>query len=135
MILEELATRIEAIAGIDYMRPPVSPANLFLRSLPDQPGSAMALFLTGGREPMRTMENKTIDRWRIMIWCRGLTGGEAETAMLAVYTDLLDANNVVIDTKRWLRAQPVQPPFLLERDANRRYVYSMNVEIWREGED
>ena len=135
MILEELATFIEAISGIGHVRAPTHPANLWLRHLPDRPDKAMVLLLAGGSEQDRVLATgAALDNWRVAIWFRDTTGNLAETTAWLVYRNLADIVNSTLSGTRWLRATPVQPPFLLERDKAERFVYALNVTVVREGQ-
>lgn len=130
-VLEELAARIEAIAGLGISRP----GSLFLGILPESPDRAVALIPAPGREPALTLDVDAVgwDRAAVAVWSRDATTSvsAARDAAEAIYADLAKVANEDLSGRRWLLARPTTPPFLLERDEHRRPVFAFNVRIER----
>ncbi len=101
--------------------------------LPDSPATACAVLPYSGRQGDYVMEQThvAIEYPRLQILSRAATFDEAEVIAAKAYRALDGVVNLLLGGLRYLKIMPLQPPFVLERDANDKVVLAFNVEVMR----
>lgn len=128
MILDELAARL-ASGGIGSVG-----STIFVGSLPATPDTCVALREYGGFPPEHTMGTDFIyERPTIQIVARaGAEDYQAARTKAENCYALMAFTNLTISGVRYLRAEPLQNPFLLRRDDNNRWEIGFNVLCYKE---
>jgi hypothetical protein len=131
-LLEELAAYIEAIPGLGLSR---AGGNLKLGGLPESPSRVLALVPAPGSSPTLVLDSSAPgwDRALVALWLRDAHDqfDAARDAAETVYAEVAKIANADLTGKRWLLARPTSPPFLLERDGQRRPVMAFNLRVER----
>jgi len=106
---------------------------LFVGREPDAPDTAMAVLEYPGG-PLDYTHDLTIryEHPRLQLWSRSVLYSEARANAEAMYGALLLVVNQALSGVRYLRVTPLQPPFVLQRDANERTVCIFNAECFKE---
>jgi hypothetical protein len=111
-------------------------ADLFLGTLPSNPTLCCALAEYAGEPPLRTQNEGHAhssaqggERPRVQLLCRA-TDYEAGRSLIQSILGVLDAivNQTILGTF-YLKVAAVQPPFLLERDQNDRWIFAVNFAV------
>ena len=105
--------------------------NTFVGILPDTPDICCTVIGTPGRSPRETHDGGRIDLGRVAVWVRHPTYATAQSALWSVYEAACAFANSPAGDNDYLALVPLQPPFLLQRDASNRVVMAMNVEATR----
>lgn len=128
MLLEELGTMLQTLGHGTLGE------TLFIYQLPDEPDACIALRGYEGREPMWTHSGAlpAFERQRFQLTARAFTVGDAMTAAAAAWRSLLVIRNQAVGGGFYLAVQPLQSPFIVERDENNRWIAAANFEAWRE---
>lgn len=107
--------------------------NLFLNALPDEPGTATALIEYAGGEPEFVFagELPVNENARVQVSCRSTSSTKARANANAAWVAVSGIANESLSGKSWLRAKPIQSPFLLKRDEQNRIVFAFNCDIAR----
>lgn len=108
-------------------------ANTFRGRLPESPDSATALIPYAGRAALfvHNLPTISIDRPALQVLCRAKTFADAEARASALYAVLSAVVNLDLNGTRYQRIEPLGSPFLLERDANDRTVFAMNLYVMK----
>lgn len=107
------------------------PRTLFLEEMPEDPDEVGAVFETGGSPPEGgfgiagiQFENPTV-----AIWFRGKPH-QSEPPQLKARTAYLELSKIQAESlgsTPYLTVEPLQPPFILERDSQRRVIWVLNI--------
>lgn len=103
--------------------------NLWYHAMADEPGTATALYETGGLPPVQRYGNDlpAFERAAFQVVCRSTSPTIARGNAHAAWVIVQKVANESLSSKTWLRAEPMQSPFLLERDAQGRYTFAFNL--------
>lgn len=125
MLLDEIADYLQS-QGIGTVG-----TNLFKGLMPESPDAAVAVFEYSGLEVQRVQEVAGVayEQPRIQVMSRAATYAAARQKAEAVYAALATVKNQELSGIRYLRIQPLQPPFLIGRDANSRPLIVFNCQI------
>ena len=106
---------------------------ILLGRLSDTPAEQLAIAETGGMAPVHAMSsgpgNAILELPRVQISSRSTTYAAAKTRIKSVEALLDGLRPRTINGIQYHFATAVQPPFLLEYDANNRPVLAQNFEI------
>ena len=124
---EELATYLAAQSV------GVSGETLFVGRLPDAPVQATAIIEYPGApgEYIQEQPRVAIEKPHVQIQCRAATYPLGRTLINTAYQAIDAIRNQTLSGTRYLGGFPIQPPFVLERDANELVVFAFNAELWR----
>jgi hypothetical protein len=102
--------------------------DIFLDARPDQPDDLVAVFDTGGYPAQAVLPDL---RRTVQITVRSKSYAVARKKIWQIFS-LLDRpeNRFIEINNRKMVAQAMQPPLLLERDANNRGVFVFNLAVW-----
>lgn len=125
-LLDEIASRLDSeIAAL------TEGTNLFKGRFPDAPDTCAAVFEYQGRGPQHTFG--TDNAWRLprlQVMVRAASYATGRALIESCFT-ALTFTNVTISGSRYMRCEPLQDPFYLNRDANERAIFAFNCEAWR----
>lgn len=103
--------------------------NIFLGTRPDSPDNVVCLFPTGG-----FAQNLALDdvRMTVQVLVRDKSYPTCYNRIWQVFNLLDKTQNRLITAPsgRKMVVRAMQPPFLLERDANNRVVFVFNAAVW-----
>ena len=68
---------------------------------------------------------------RVQMSCRALASTKARADINAAWVAVSGIANETLSGKSWLRARPLQSPFVLDRDAQGRVIFAFNIDIMR----
>ena len=128
-LVEELGSHI-ATASTRF----VLGTSLFLNNLPDEPNAAASIIEYGGSAPDYVFANSlpVNENQRVQIVCRSTSSQTARTNIGAAWVaSQTIVNQTVGSGATWLRATPVQSPFLVTRDSQGRVLYGFNLACTR----
>jgi hypothetical protein len=102
--------------------------NLWVNWMPDEPDTAATIYETGGLAPVQRFGNDlpAFERPGFQMICRAAASSSARANIHAAWTLAQQVANEELSSKTWLRIEPLQSPFFLERDPRGRYVYAVN---------
>jgi hypothetical protein len=105
--------------------------------LPEEPNEVLALIETAGRSGQHTFGTSlpAVERPRMRIISRGEPNDyETPRAQIESVYQLFAArgNGAIGAGARYLTFEPLQPPYVLGRDKNDRWMLGFNVEVWKE---
>ena len=126
-ILDEVAAYL-ATAGVGTVG-----TDIFKSRMPDTPDKALAIIEYEGL-PGSYIQEQQFAAWekpRLQVRARATDYVTAEAFILLAYRAIDTIRNVTLSGVKYLMGQPLQAPFLLERDANERTVMCFNAEFWR----
>jgi hypothetical protein len=107
--------------------------DLFLGRMPDTPAACTSIAETGGFAPVHAMASgpgqAVLELPRVQILARAATYSAAKLRIKTVESLLDGLRPRLINGTQYHFAQAVQPPFLLEYDANQRPVMAQNYDI------
>jgi hypothetical protein len=103
-------------------------------SLPESPDTCVGLRETGGFQSPYVMSSKpaVIEEPTVQILARAMAYDTAETLIRQVKTLFDGLRNQTINSVQYHWVTALQPPFLLERDENKRWILAFNVHIKRQ---
>ena len=108
--------------------------NLFYGMMPEAPDNCVALFENGGVSPVFTQgSTKTIkiERPQFQFLVRN-TSYETGTALAnSIYVFLTQVVNQSINGTQYLRVVAMSNPSVIERDSNKRVIFTCNFDIQR----
>lgn len=112
--------------------------NMFLGFLPDTPDACVALYETGGQEPVRAMRSAAgqpvASRPRLQVVCRAdqynYQTARAKSKAVAALLDGL--GDTTLSGTRYLWVGAVQEPFLMGRDDSGRVQIAQNFDVVKE---
>ena len=108
--------------------------DVFCNDLPNAPDAAISVFQYGGRGSDRGMgiDTQPLENSSLQVDVRDANPQTAESICYAIYEALDELGvNVTINGTVYTWLRPMQPPFLLERDASKRVTYIFNMECQR----
>jgi predicted sugar kinase len=109
---------------------------IFKGQMPGTPDACVAVIETPGREPVHTFGSAgiAIEYPRVQIRCRGAASDYATPAAQAqtAYVALAAVANESIDGTLYHSIDPLQSPFLIEKDAKNRIVIGFNAQLTKE---
>ncbi len=107
--------------------------NTFLNALPDEPGTAASLVEYGGGAPDYVFANDlpVNENARVQIACRSTSSTRARANANAAWVAVSGIANESLSGHTWLRAKPIQSPFLLRRDEQNRVIFAFNADCTR----
>lgn len=130
MLLPEIASVIETAALA------TTGTDLFLGGLPSDPSECCALIEYGGEPPLRTQNEGAArssaqggERPRFQLLCRAADYETGRSLIQSVVDELDGIVNETIGGTFYLRVAALQPPFLLERDGNDRWIFAVNFAV------
>lgn len=112
--------------------------NLFKGLLPDLPDACVALYETGGLEPIRAMRSApgqpVASRPRLQVVCRNTQYeyAAARAKAQAIYVLLEGLGDTTLSGTRYLWIGAVQEPFLMGRDDAGRVQVAQNFDVTKE---
>jgi len=130
MVLDDLGVFVEtaALATVG--------TNLFLGHMPETPSVCCAFLEYGGDAPMRNQSEGAArsgalsgEKPRIQLLCRNTSYPTGHALIRSMATALDGVVNQTINGVFYIRIAAMQPPFLIEMDDNKRYVFAVNFSI------
>jgi predicted sugar kinase len=110
--------------------------NIFKGQMPPAPDTCVAIIETPGREPEHHFGSNgiAIEYPRVQIRCRGAQQDYATPAALAqtAYRAMAAVANDVLNGTRYLSIDPLQAPFLIDRDPQNRLIVGFNAQLTKE---
>ena len=106
---------------------------MFINSSPDEPATATSIVEYGGSPPDYVFGNDlpTNENARVQISCRSTSSTKARANAHAAWVAVGKIANETLSGKSWLRATPLQSPFLLRRDEQNRVIFAFNCAAMR----
>ena len=105
-------------------------------SIAESPDTVLALRETGGYPASHVMSvsagQAILEEPTVQIVARAMAYDTAETLIRSIKTLLDGLRNQTINGVQYHWVSALQPPFLLERDANQRFVLAFNVHVKRQ---
>jgi hypothetical protein len=131
VILDDLTTLIEGATSLEFG------VTLFAAGLPDTPDACVAMIEVPGRQGMHTFGQgvPAIEHPRVRLAVRGEPNmyEDPRDIVEAIYQALVARpNETVSGGARYLTWEPIQPPYVLGKDKNDRWILGFNVEAWKE---
>jgi hypothetical protein len=130
VILDDLTTLITGATSLAFG------TDLFAAGLPDTPHACVAMVETPGRAGTQVFSaGLVIEKPRVQIAARGEPNDyETPRALIEdIYQLLVNRQaETVSGGARYLSWEPIQPPFVLKKDKNDRWIIGFNVEVWKE---
>lgn len=108
--------------------------NLFYSLMPETVDNVVALYENTGAPPNFTMGSTNLpqmERPQVQALVRNSTYSAGRTVCENVYRVLTAIANQTINGNRYLRVEALGMPALLERDASKRVVFTMNFDVVR----
>jgi hypothetical protein len=107
--------------------------NVFVNDLPSSPDNVIAVFEYGGSGSGKGMGSDAhpLENSALQIVVRNCDASQAQAIAYAIFTAFDQLVTVTINSNAYTSFEPMQPPFLLERDANARVVFAFNLEDQR----
>lgn len=102
--------------------------NLYLQMLPDEPHTAASITEYPGAAPTQVFAGDlpAFENARVAITCRSTSSATARANAHAAWVAVQKIANESLSSVSWLRASPIQSPFLLKRDAQGRDVFQFS---------
>ncbi len=127
-LIEELGTFVDTASTRFTLG-----TNAFLNHLPDEPNTATSLVEYGGGEPDYVFANDlpVNENQRVQIACRSTSSATARANVNAAWVAVSGIANESLSSHSWLRAKPVQSPFLMRRDEQGRVIFAFNCDCAR----
>lgn len=125
--LEDIGTYLGAQVGSLTLG-----TNLFLGRLPDEPDTCVALYETGGAEPLPVMGSDAvppIEQPRVQVLTRASSYSSARSLADLIFRALEQILNENLSGTRYHRCAAVQSPFALERDSHDRVILAQNFQV------
>ena len=107
---------------------------IFLGILPDAPDDVIAIYEYGGEQPYYVHDKVGIsyDTPRVQFVVRSSSYSTARQTADTLYKLMGRCVNKVVGGTYYVAIQPLQPPFLLNRDANQRVLIAFNAQVIKE---
>ena len=106
--------------------------DLFEGELPDTPDLCVALLDAGGGGPQLTLGDKALwDETIVQVLIRAAAQNTARTRAEVIYQAFLDRYSVTLNGTGYLCAVPIAPVSLVDRDAEDRPLFAINLRCWR----
>jgi hypothetical protein len=105
--------------------------NLFLGHLPPTPDSAVAILEYGGLAPEHDLGHSTQRHEfpRVQVLVRDTVYATARLKAQDIMADMAAIGNTTLSGVWYMGVDPIQQPFLLERDDNGRWVMACNYQV------
>ena len=108
--------------------------NLFYSLLPETVDNCVALYENGGAPPNFTMGSTNLpklERPQLQAIVRNTSYSTGRALAEDVYRILTAISNQTINSNSYLRVEALSVPSVIERDTNRRVVFSVNFDVVR----
>ncbi len=108
--------------------------NLFYSLMPENVSNCVTLYENSGAPPNFTMGSNnlpTLERPQLQFLLRNSSYSDGRTLADSIYRVLTAISNTTINTRLYLRVEAVSNPALLERDVNRRSIFTCNFDVVR----
>jgi hypothetical protein len=108
--------------------------NVFCNYMPDSPDNCIAVYAYGGSKSDKGMGSDTqpLENATLQVNVRNTNANTAEDTCVAIHKSLDElGTNVTINSNVYTWLNPLQPPFLLERDSKPRTTFVFNLECQR----
>lgn len=128
-ILEDLGGYLDAQLGTVTLG-----TNLFYSLMPETSSNCVTLFENSGAPPNFTMGSNnlpTLERPQLQFLLRNSSYSDGRTLADSIYRTLTAISNTTINSVVYLRVEAVSNPALLERDSNRRVIFTCNFDVVR----
>lgn len=129
-LLDELGTYIGSQVGSLTLG-----TNLFLGRLPDEPDTCVALYETGGSEPLSVMGSDAlppVEQPRVQVLTRASSYATARALAGTIWLALENILNENLSGVRYHRCAAVQSVFALERDSHDRIILAQNFQVQKD---
>ncbi len=107
--------------------------DLFTGFLPDTPDSVVVIYENPGTPPSRShSSNPTLEHPQLGVWARGTPDGDyvaPRQKAQDAYDALVAIRNQTLSSTLYLDVMPMQQPFLIERDDNKRAIIGFNAAV------
>jgi hypothetical protein len=105
--------------------------NLFLGRLPDAPDTCVGLIQTGGTAPTDVFGTSypPLETQGLQTLVRAASYATGEALAVDVFKSLSSVENATLTSTLYLKIEPNQSPFALERDGQERVVLSCNFNV------
>jgi len=128
-----MATRDEIADFLEDASVGVVGTTIFKGQMPGTPDACVAVIETAGRAPEHTFGSSGIETEypRVQIRCRGAKNDYATPAATAqtAYVAMAAVANQLLNGTRYLSIDPIQAPFLMDKDAQNRIVVGFNAQL------
>jgi hypothetical protein len=128
-LLEDLAGYVDTnIASL------ILGTNLFIGMIPENVSNCVAIYENSGAPPNFVMGSNNLpilERPQVQIIVRNESYATGRALAESVYRVLTAIANQTVNGNRYLRVEAIGVPALLERDSNRRTVFSCNFDVVR----
>lgn len=129
MVVDDIASLI-ATDGFGTLS-----VDLFRGDLPPSPDGVAAVNEYPGGAAVTFFGTRSInERPRVQILVRGVAY-DSQTPRLRIeriYQALMDRGAFTVNSTRYMALEPVQPPFPMGKDDNKRWVYAVNFAVTKE---
>ncbi len=108
--------------------------NLFYSRIPETTSDCVALFENSGAPPNFTMGTNnlpTLERPQLQFLVRNTSYSAGHALADSIYRVLTAISNATINSVVYLRVEAISNPALLERDSNRRSIFTCNFDVIR----
>lgn len=108
--------------------------NLFYGLMPETVDNVVALYENAGAPPNFTMGSTNLpqmERPQLQVLVRNSAYSSGRTVAETVYRILTAITNQTINTNQYLRVEALGMPQVLERDATKRVIFTMNFDVVR----
>ena len=109
--------------------------DFFLSLLPESPDNCVALFEEGGTAPLFTLGSTNtpqIERPQLQVIVRNTSYSTGASTARTVYLLLTAIVNQTINSNYYQRVEAVATPALFQRDENRRSLFTVNFDVYKE---
>lgn len=131
-----MATRDEIADFLEDASVGVVGTTIFKGQMPATPDTCVAIIEYPGREPEHHFASNgiAVEYPRVQIRCRGAQQDYATPAALAqtAYRAMAAVANTLLNGTRYLSIDPLQAPFLMDRDGQNRLIVGFNAQLSKE---
>jgi hypothetical protein len=108
--------------------------NLFLGRLPESPDTCVAIYQYAGLRPLDQLGTAApnLEQPSLQVRCRATSYATAEALANDIWGVLVVILNQTLTSTRYLRVEPQQSPFPLERDTQDRIIFVANYNVTKE---
>lgn len=126
-----MSVAVEIVDYLDAQGVADKATNLFSDEMPPEPPTCMSVTDYAGREPEYVLGSASpaYEYSRVQIQVRGATKSAGRTLIRAAYNALASVRNQTIDGSYFVKMTPLQQPFRMMKDENRRTIFAFNVEV------
>ena len=105
--------------------------NLFLGRLPAAPDAAIALRQSGGLPPLESF-NSRVEAPRVQVLIRETSYAACRFWAERLFQSFENIANTPLSGVQYLKCESDTSPAFLEQDNNGRYIFVLNLEVWKE---